>query len=164
MVIIIEGLDGVGKTTISKRFAEKYNYEYIKESYTDDCKEKEKRIIRMLERVMSDKNYIYDRTTLIDDFIYSDLNKQQSTLYNYIDLIDDILCRCKVLYLVTDEVTRKSRFENRGDDYVTDDMIEQLRNNYENFFKQKKFNTILYLLCDDVERDVDGIKEVVEKL
>ena len=47
MIVIIEGLDGVGKTTLSKRFAEKYDFEYIKESYTDDCKEKEKRIIEL---------------------------------------------------------------------------------------------------------------------
>lgn len=164
MVIIIEGLDGVGKTTIAKKIAEKYNYEYIKESYTDDCKQKEKRVVEMLQRVLSGNNYIYDRTTLIDDFVYSALNKKESTLVDYIDIIDDILSRCKIFYLVIDEAVRKKRFENRGDEYITNDMIDQLRSNYENFFNEKKFNPVLYLLGEDSERDADGIMEVVKTI
>ena len=156
MIVIIEGLDGVGKTTVAERFSQKYNFEYIKESYTDNLEEKEKRVRSLLQRLESDKNYIYDRTTLIDDFVYSFLNKTESTLSKYKSTILDGLSKCKIFHLVLDEKIRKERFDQRGDEYVTNDMMKQIANNYFDFYLQLD-NVITFDLTGDVEKDVDNL-------
>ena len=161
MIIIIEGLDGVGKTTFSKKFSQKYNFKYIKESYTNSCEEKEKRVKLMLERLMDENNYIYDRTTLIDDFVYGFLNESKSSLSNYFDIIVSILSHCKIYNLTIDEKIRKERFEQRGDDYIKNDMIEKIKQQYENFYskleKVKNFELTL-----DSEKDIERMMEEIK--
>lgn len=162
MVIIIEGLDCTGKTTLSKRFSEKYNFTYIKESYTDSDIEKVNRLNDLFKRVVqNDQNYIYDRTTVIDDFVYDFLNEKQSSLQDYKDLIYAILSQCKIIHLILDEKTRLKRFNERGDQYITNDMIEQIRTNYVRFYTNVK-NVHFYDLTKDIEKDVQNIMEVVK--
>lgn len=160
MIVIIEGLDGVGKTTIAKRFSEKYNFQYIKESYTDDHKEKEKRVNDLVQRLQSNENYIYDRTTLIDDFVYSFLNKSESTLLQYKKTIIESLSQCRICHLTIDESVRKQRFEQRGDEFVTNDMMKQIAKNYYDFYSQIN-NVIIVYLTGDIEQDVDNLREVI---
>ena len=161
MIVIVEGLDCVGKTTLSKKFAEKYDFEYVKESYTSDCKEKEARITRMLERLMSGRNYIYDRTTLIDDFIYGFLNKQPSTLENYKNIILAILSQCHIFHLVLDEQIRRDRFDKRGDEYVSKEMMAHIAAYYGCFYADLD-NVNFYELQLDDEKDIENIMEEIK--
>jgi len=161
MIVIIEGLDGVGKTTLSKRFAEKYGFKYIKESYTDDCKEKENRIKMLLERLISGENYIYDRTTLIDDFVYSFLNKTDSTLFDYLNAIIALLDKTSVIHVGVDELTRIERFNERGDAYIKSSDTETIKKGYEQFYKKLKKVTY-FDLTNDLEKDVERLMEVIE--
>ena len=160
MIVIVEGLDGCGKTTLCKRFAEKYDFEYIKESYTDDCKEKEGRMIKMLERLTDGKNYIYDRTTLIDDFVYGFLNKQPSTLTKYKNIVLSILSQCHIFHLVLDEETRRQRFEQRGDAYITNEMIAHIAAYYGVFYADLP-NVHFFELQPDNEQNVKKIMEEI---
>ena len=156
MIIIIEGLDGVGKTTIAKQISKNYNYEYIHESYTDDVKEKKERIIMLLLRLMENKNFIYDRTTLIDDFVYNFLNKTESDLGEYKKIILQILEKCKIFHLQLDEQIRKQRFDNRGDEYITNDDISQIAHQYELFYQQ--LSNVQYIqLTEDNEQNIEKI-------
>lgn len=160
MIVIIEGVDGVGKTTLCQQIVEKYNYEYIKESYTDDCKEKEHRITLMLQRLFLKKNYIYDRTTLIDDFVYSFLNQTESTLSEYFDIITNLLDRCQIIHLYLDEKIRSKRLNERGDQYITNDQIEQIAENYERFYNY--LDNVQYVeLSGNLEKDVEKVMEVI---
>lgn len=161
MIVIIEGLDGVGKTTLCKQFAEKYDFEYIKESYTDDCKEKENRVMLMLQRLFDGKNYIYDRTTLIDDFVYGFLNKQESTLTKYKDIVLSILSHCHVFHLVLDEETRRKRFEQRGDAYITKEMIAHISAYYGLFYSELP-NVNFFDLQLDNEKNIKELMEEIE--
>lgn len=161
MIVIIEGLDGVGKTTLSKQFAEKYDFEYIKESYTDDCEEKEKRVVYLLERLLSKKNYIYDRTTLIDDFVYSFLNKKESTLNQYKPIILSLLSQCQVFHLILDEEIRNKRFEERGDKYVTKEMIAHIAAYYGIFYSDLD-NVHFLEITEDNNENIKKIMEVIE--
>lgn len=163
MIVIIEGLDGVGKTTIAKRFAEKYDFEYVKESYTDNCKEKEQRIVRMLDRLLKERDYIYDRTTLIDDFVYSFLNKQRSTLEEYFETIASILQKCKICHLqVQDENILKERLEKRGDQFVGIDDLKQIGFNYREFYCCAGLEVCNVHLTGDIEKDVERIKMLIK--
>lgn len=164
MIVIIEGLDGVGKTTICQQICEQYNYQYIKESYTNDYQEKEQRVARMLLRLIDGRDFIYDRTTLIDDFVYEFLNVTESPLTKYYNIITAILSECKIIHLQLDEQTRKQHFEQRGDQYITDKDIEQVRKNYLNFYDHSNLTNVQYVtLTGDLKKDVSNVMEVINE-
>lgn len=161
MVIIVEGLDGVGKTTICKEICQQIpSLIYIKESYTSDNVEKEKRIRMMLERIMAKEQYLYDRTTLIDDFVYNFLNETESSLLKYLDIILTLLSYCTIFHLCLDEETRRKRFENRGDQYISNDMIGQVSDAYSKFY-EKLDNVEQFQLSGVLGKDV---KKLVRRI
>lgn len=163
MVVIIEGLDGVGKTTLSKEFVKKYNnYTYIKESYTDDIDEKNHRVALLLERALSKDNYIYDRCSLIDDYVYSFLNKNKRVFYEYYTLVSTILGMCKIIHLNLDEETRKQRFLQRGDEYIKDESwLFTARENYNHFYKYYELYPIYIDLEENLNKNINKIYESI---
>lgn len=161
MIVVIEGLDGVGKTTFAERFAEQYKFIYVKESYTDNNKEKEERMLSMFKRLISRENYIYDRTTLIDDFVYNFLNEKESTLTDYFDIIQVLLSRCKIVHLTVDEEIRKQRLEQRGDEYITNEMIEKIKEGYRFLYNKLLKSPYLYHLTNNIDLDIKNVMEVV---
>lgn len=162
MIVIIEGTDGVGKTTLCEQIAKRYDYLYVKESYTDDVKEKEKRVQDLLARLMSGINFIYDRTTLIDDFVYSFLNETESTLSKYLIIIQTLLSHCKIIHLTIDPNIQQKRLENRGDEYITYNDIPKIEQKYEQFYEQGRFNNLHYVyLTNDIEENIKKIMEVI---
>lgn len=160
MIVIIEGLDGVGKTTFAKKFAEMTGFEYVKESYTDDVIDKEQRLIRLKNRLKEEKNYIYDRTTMIDDFVYGFLNQTESSLIKYKEHILEVLSKCKIFHLTVDEQTRKKRFEERGDEFVTEEMISKIKDCYLQFYKQLS-NVEYFDLSNDNE---ENVKKMIRRI
>ena len=161
MIVIIEGLDCCGKSTISKKIAEQLNYEYIHESYTDDIKEKESRIVKLLERLISGENYIYDRSTLIDDFVYDFLNETPSTLVYHLEYIRFLLSKCLIFHLEIDERIRLERFKNRGDEYINNDDIKRIRKNYNQIYSILN-NVNHIVLSGDLDKDNDLLAKEIE--
>lgn len=160
MIVVVEGLDGVGKTTISKLLAETLDCPYIHESYTDDCNEKEQRVLIFKGRLNSKNLFIYDRTTLIDDFVYNFLNQKQSSLIDKKDQILGLLSKCKIFHLEIDENVRRQRFEQRGDDYITDRMIQTIKKQYEEFYSQLDNVEYVQLELDNKE----NVKQLVRRI
>lgn len=162
MIVIIEGIDGVGKTTIAEEIAVRKNFKYIKESYTKSYEEKECRMIDMLTRLTQQKDYIYDRTTLIDDFVYSFLNSNEQSLDKYFDIISAILSKCKIVHLQIDEKIRKKRFEQRGDQYIKNKDIKKIAKNYDDFYCKLNTQINFVQLTGNLNKDVKKVLEVIE--
>ena len=59
--------------------------------------------------------------------------------------------------LILDESKREERFINRGDEYITNDMITLISENYAKLYK--KLNCLVYLfpLSNNLENDIDKI-------
>lgn len=163
MIVIIEGLDGVGKTTISKELCKRYNYIYIKESFTNDTNEKYQRIVNMLKKLGDDKIYIYDRSTIIDNKIYSFLNDKNDDFEISQDVENMILDNCKIIHLILEENKRKERFLSRGDKYITNDLISKISQNYIDFYKQRSNFIYLLPLVDDIEENINKIIKIIKK-
>lgn len=154
MIAIIEGLDGTGKTTICKQICElDENIEYIHGSYTDSNQEKIERLKTMFNQLFDTKLYLYDRCTIIDDFVYNFLDSQRSPLLHYKDIIKAILKKCIKIHLIINENERHKRFIKRGDDMIDNKMIKIISENYVKFYKDFECNVILYSLSNDVEQD-----------
>ena len=115
----------------------------------------------MLTRLMSGINFIYDRTTLIDDFVYSFLNESESTLSKYFDIIKALLAQCKIVHLIIDEPTRQQRLEQRGDKYITNDMISKIREQYSNFYDKLDKPCFVYQLTNNIDLDVKTVMEEI---
>lgn len=163
MVVIVEGLDGTGKTTLTKRFADKYKFDYVKGSYTNSDDEKLERLKTLLSQIFDvKKNYIYDRCTIIDDFVYNFLDKKEPRFKEYIDIIKSILNHCKIIHLIIEEKERNKRFLNRGDDYITSDMIETISKNYVKFYKDMGISLNVYALSNDVDKDIENIYKLIK--
>ena len=116
-------------------------------------------LIRILDK---QKDYIYDRATIIDDFVYDFLNDEKhSDLYEYRDIIYSILAHCKVIHLRLDEQTRQKRFDQRGDQYITSDMIRHIKYKYELFYDNVP--NVKYIdLTGDLQKDIDKVMEEIK--
>lgn len=155
--------DGVGKTTICKELCNQDpGLVYVKESYTNDNIEKERRIRLMLERIMNPGTFLYDRTTLIDDFVYSFLNESESSLSKYLDIILVLLANCQIFHLRLDEKTRRERFDERGDKYITNDMMTNVANAYSKFYQQLN-NVEMFDLSGVLSKDVKKLVRRIKK-
>lgn len=168
MVVVIEGLDGVGKTTFCKEFCRKTDFIYIKGSFTDDLAEKKRRMNQLLEYLLDEEhNYIYDRITFIDDFVYTMLNKEPNQLDKYFDIIQLLLSKCTIIHLTIDEKIRRERFNNRGDEFVTNEMLVEVDKSYKEYYKKLGCDVITIQLSNDLNSDVNNtikfIKWIYEK-
>lgn len=163
MIIIVEGLDGVGKTTLCKKFIEKHSdFTYIKGTFTDNIEEKIDRIKMLGDYIMSNKNYIFDRSTLIDDFVYCFLNNESASLEDYFPFVRLVLKNCKIFHLIVPEDLRESRFNSRGDEYVSNNQMSMIMENYMKFYQRLNSFICMFPLSDDLNEDVDKIYNIAK--
>lgn len=145
MVYIFEGLDGTGKTTLVQKLSEELKkrnirHNVIKESVTHDEDEKKDRINRNALLRFRNKITIYDRATIIDDFVYKPVIDGEASLLN--TLVSDTVCngRTVVFYLEAPIDTLCERIGKRGDEYLDyDGLAEQLKTlseQYEEVFEK----------------------------
>lgn len=161
MIVIIEGLDGVGKTTIANKLADKLHWLYVHEGFTDDKNLKMHRVKLLFSRLMNNVDCIYDRTSLIDDFVYEFLNKSETPFKKHEALIKLLLTDCTIFHLEIDEQIRQKRFNKRGDEYITNDMIQAIDKQYKKFYKNIK-NVKYIKLSGDLNKDVNKLLEEIE--
>lgn len=161
MIIIIEGLDGVGKTTFCNKFVEEFGWKYVKGSMPRNFDEKIEVLKRLLEQVSSEENYIYDRIPLIDDFVYHFLEGATTDLEDIFPIIKLVLSKCLIIHLTVDEKVRKQRFDSRGDEYVVNEQMPMIMNNYLQFYSKLECPIILYPLSNDLDGDMSKIYKLI---
>lgn len=159
MVVIVEGLDGIGKSTLCDQF--KGEYEVIHEGYPGETPGvRIERMIRLASNIKSDKTVIYDRCTCIDDFIYCELNKNTSELTNMLPIVQNLLNDCKIVHMTLDKQTHLERFKKRGDEYITESRFEHLDRYYREFYNQLDF---VYSLQSngDLKADINQLRRII---
>lgn len=170
MVIILEGLDGVGKSTISRMLSDKIGFPIIAERYPgNDMSIKNERFELLKNNVKSKKNVIYDRCTCIDDFVYSFLNNnKKSDMIDYVSQIEAVLSECIIIHLSPSNYDKYIvRFKKRGDEYVSIDDLNIISNSYTDFYSKlslnpvhiKSYNNDLYLTIRKIIEHLKTRKE-----
>lgn len=162
MIIIVEGLDGVGKTTFCNKFVDEFDWEYVKGTMPRNFDEKIEVLKKLLEQVASEENYIYDRIPLIDDFVYHFLDGATSDLDEIFPIIKLVLSKCLIIHLTVPENVRKQRFDSRGDEYVLNEQMPMIMDNYLQFYSKLECPIILYPLSDNLDNDIIKINKIVE--
>lgn len=135
MVILLEGVDGTGKSTLMQYLKSvlKESAVFIKESYTPDVLEKQARL-QQLDRYADNKDtlFIYDRATAIDEFVYNPIIANEEPQLDY-EEARAILQKCFIIYLTCQTDVLLRRLEGRGDEYIvpTAELIESLCMRYD---------------------------------
>lgn len=170
MLIIVEGPDGCGKTTLAKKISEKFNFEYYKESLSYNQRLSSdyngyKHYFELLEMLrLSGKNYVCDRLHLgdfVNPLIYKD-GREPLTI-NQIHEIE--LCIKEESILIGSIADYKFIVESlsiRGDDVAEPKNIKYMSYLYKLAFD---FSTIKNKFLWDVSEDKNYIKifEKIEK-
>lgn len=103
MILLIEGPDGTGKTTLSQVFQDKYGFDYIHLGPQADIEETYKNLIETLKNTY--KDVVIDRAILSND-VYSEVyggqklsEKKYTEMIHYIDRVIVCLPHDKARYL-----------------------------------------------------------------
>ncbi|MDD5651146.1 MAG: AAA family ATPase [Candidatus Nanoarchaeia archaeon] len=133
MLIILEGPNGVGKTTLAKQLVKQYNLKYIKESKPNGGAQ------YYLEKALEYDDAVVDRFHL-GEYVYPMLKKdgRDALLLWQQHLIERIL-QIKgaiLLYCNTSFDFKKNIFETRGEDYVNVNEIEKEENYFNICFER----------------------------
>lgn len=156
MRIIVDGNDGVGKTTLAKKLQEHFNIKsYVHLSYKDPTNYK------FYSQILKKQNIIFDRSFL-DELVYSKILRRKSNLNKrefkklHNQIVEDN-------YIVIICITENNKFDD--DEYIE---IKQNKNKIDKFFldiaKDKKFilfdpiNDSYKELLLDIYRRIDNEK------
>lgn len=128
MIVILAGCDCSGKSTCFNKidkslgtFIKGVQMERFDTQFLSDLK----------QRAESDHLYIYDRSPIIDDFVYKPLfTGNMSDLFWMLDDVKDIIKKCTVLYFTCPQFVLEDRMRRRGDEYVNPKDIETIIKNY----------------------------------
>lgn len=139
MVIIVDGLDCSGKSTVYNKLYDTVSKAYfIKDSYPGPSdEERMDRFKSFLRRVKEPYLYIYDRATVIDDPVYEyRFNKRDSILDGALDesMFKDVL----VFHFTVQKDEWIKRMSNRGDKYINLDEYDEIVEAYNTYYKKYK--------------------------
>lgn len=168
MLIIIEGPDGCGKTTLAKKISQKYNFEYYKENLTYHQRLSSdyngyKHYFELLEMLrLSGKNYVCDRLHL-GDFVNPLIYKDGRDPLTVAQIKEIEMCIKDDSLLIASIADYKFVIESlsiRGDDIAEPKNIKYMSFLYKLAFD---FSTIKNKILWDVSQDKNYIK-IFEKL
>lgn len=158
MLILVEGADGSGKTTLVNKLNEHFPVMRINRNY-DNVKKFYDKLIALNENIVLDRSFITDvvyRLALDDDIDTDGIN---------IFYMDYILRNSVVIYCKT--ITQFHDAKERGEDNITDFKTAVMISNY--YDAVMKFintrtsaNVLTYnWQCDDYETLVKSINDVI---
>lgn len=128
MIIIIEGPDGSGKTTLAELLSKQTGYPVVHRTQPKTEEEKAKMMDSYIELIKSGKNAILDRAWY-SEMVYGPVMRDTSVIgYPAMYDLEKMLAKrgCIIIYCTDKPETLWRRATRRGEDYIT---------SYETFIK-----------------------------
>jgi len=92
-------------------------------------------------------------------FAYGLLKERNLDISNYIKQDIELFDKCVLIYLEASEETIKQRFRERGEDFIKEEEINDLKEAYEKYLEQ----TPLYIIRVNTEKDIKNVvNEIIE--
>ena len=162
MLVIVEGPDGTGKTTLVKELCEHYNYLKVNDITKDTPSQFRMWNILMEECVKSYKKYVIDRCFL-SDWAYR-LVKNDS--FRSLDLyeISSLLNRPDVIYVFCNNDNAYTFAKNRGEYYIkSKEEHDKITNSY-NFIKDTmlKFTNVKVIDYDFTKNNMQDLIDLLK--
>lgn len=121
MIIILEGPDGSGKTTLAKQLSRQTGYPYEHRSKPENEEEKAKMMIEYLQMCKSRQNLIVDRCWY-SEMVYGKVMRDQSYIdYTQMYELERMLAKggAIIIYCTASKAALWMRATQRGEDYIT---------------------------------------------
>lgn len=121
MIIIIEGADGSGKTTLANKLSAQTGYPLIHMSQPKDAVEEQRMFIEYKDLICQNKNIILDRCWY-SEMAYGPLMRGRSAIsYPMMFALEGILSRkgALLIYCKTDPKKQFDNARKRGEDFIT---------------------------------------------
>jgi thymidylate kinase len=164
MIIVFEGVDGVGKSSIAKKLSEKLGFPVIKGSSFEQAKcTRDELFNKFYDMLFDYDDLILDRyihsnvvyAPLYEDFAMISKGELRF-LESQLELYDAI-----VIYLKADPEIIKQRLQKRGDEYISADKIEEISQRYDEIFGE---TNLKHYVIDTGKYSVDEIVEMILEL
>lgn len=121
MIIIIEGPDGAGKTTLANQLRDQTGYMILHRSQPKNEEDKKRMMDEYLQVIKSNKNVILDRSWY-SEMVYGPVMRDDSVItYPQMYDLERALARngALIIYCTAPEQTLWKRCLKRGEDYIT---------------------------------------------
>ena len=121
MILIIEGPDGAGKTTLANKLREQTGFMLLHRSQPKTEEDKQRMMDEYLQVIKSNKNCIMDRSWY-SEMVYGPVMRDASVItYPQMYELERRLAKVGslIIYCTAPENTLWSRCMNRGEDYIT---------------------------------------------
>ena len=145
-ILILEGADCAGKTSLINLLSSTLDFQVIKGSSFEHSQCNNTELFSKFKEMTKERMVVFDR------FIYS--NEVYAQLYDDFAILSDgqrreietdISSRALLIYLEADIDILTSRMDKRGDDYVTVDRLQSIKDKYEESLSK---NTLDYVRID----------------
>lgn len=134
MIIIIEGPDGAGKTTLAEKISRQTKYPIIHQSQPKSEEEKKRMLGEYIQIIRSNKNAIFDRCWY-SEMAYGPVMRGESAIsYPGMYELEELLARSGaiLIYATGPKALLWQRCQRRGEEYVTSrDNFNAICDNYD---------------------------------
>ena len=134
MIIILEGPDGAGKTTLAEKLKKQTGYMYLRRAQPKTEEEKQRMMEEYVQVIKSGKNCIFDRCWY-SEMVYGPVMRDDSVItYPQMYQLERLLTKhgAIVIYCTATKETLWKRCQSRGEDYITDiDTFSKICDGYE---------------------------------
>jgi len=150
-VIILEGVDKTGKTTLAEKLLKAKTGTILIKQNRKDLKKIKDAFMNMailLRDLPGDAPIILDRF-YPSQMVYSILRGEESmtdVFYHVLenDLVNHPTLKFEIIYCTADDDTIRRRFKKEKEEYVKEDQIKLLKSRYEHFIKRTKLKVTTY--------------------
>lgn len=137
MIIIIEGIDGSGKTVLANKLSEQTGYPIVHMSYPKNVEESQTMLIAYKTLLLSGKNAIFDRGWY-SELAYGPIKRGVSAL-SISDMfkLENIAAKTGAMIIYCNDSAKDCwrRCQKRGEDYITShDDFDKIYANFEDIF------------------------------
>lgn len=158
MIYILEGADCSGKSSCYRELQDMYANKVIgygnrrevvfrKESKAGPEEMPQRLEAMLIESTDQERDYVYDRCSVIDDFVYSPVVDQQPSAMAMLEdarwKVEAILARAVVFHFTAPIWVVAERLQARGDDNVTVDHIGPIESAYRRFYNAFHVNPLI---------------------
>lgn len=122
MIIIVEGPDGSGKTTLANKIAKQNGYIMLHRSQPKTEEEKQNMMAEYLQVIKAGKNVVMDRCWY-SEMVYGPIMRDASVItYPEMYELEKLLCKkgALLIYCTDKPEVLWKRCQERGEDYITD--------------------------------------------
>lgn len=137
MIIIIEGPDGSGKTTLANQLSKQTGYKVIHRVQPKTDEEKQIMMCEYLQTIRSGKNMIFDRCWY-SEMVYGQIMRDDSVIsYPQMYELERLLTKngAMIIYCTDSKPILWSRCLERGEEYITNrETFDKIWEGYKQLF------------------------------